>query len=138
MNRSWSFGLAVGICLLSACGSNGVARPAASSATQASAPASSAAAKAQASSVAQSSVAPLSPRVAIKIATLGQPAEIGNYLGIERGYFAAEGLDASLVPFGNSPDMIPALFSNELQFAVGQPSGAFFNAAARDVGLKFI
>ena len=54
-------------------------------------------------------------------------------LALERGYFAAEGLDVEFVPFGSSTDALAAVANGELD---AMPSGinpALFNMFARGV-----
>jgi NitT/TauT family transport system substrate-binding protein len=119
--------------------SEAASAPSSASAQPASAaPSAKPAASAAAATSGAAGASPLTPPVSIKIGTLGQPAEAGNFWAIERGYFKDEGLDASLVPFGSAPDEIPPMFNGDIQFAVGQPNGAFYNAAARDLGFKII
>ncbi|HWP03898.1 MAG TPA: ABC transporter substrate-binding protein [Gemmatimonadaceae bacterium] len=85
-----------------------------------------------------SSLAPLSPTRNVKVGVLQNNAEIGVYLAIERGYFHQEGIGVEVVPFADAASQIAALSNNELQFATGSPSTAFFNAAGRDLGMRLV
>src|SRR5690242_909570 len=44
---------------------------------------------------------PLSPRVVVRYGELGQASDAGFYLALDRGYFAAEGLDVEPVALGS-------------------------------------
>jgi NitT/TauT family transport system substrate-binding protein len=59
----------------------------------------------------------------IKIGIVHNSAQAPFYLGIEKGYFAAEGLDASLVPFDAAQPVAVAVVSRDIDF------GAFAGTA---------
>src|SRR5262249_6161560 len=59
-------------------------------------------------------------------------ADAPYYIGIEKGYFAAENLKVTLEPFGSAADATVAISTNRLQVMGGGPSAGLFNAFARD------
>jgi NitT/TauT family transport system substrate-binding protein len=79
---------------------------------------------------------PLSPPVAVKVGDAGTVAHRGIYIGLERGYFADEGLEVELVPL--TGDQIPALLTGDLHVGNGGATPALFNAAQRGVGVKIV
>jgi NitT/TauT family transport system substrate-binding protein len=69
----------------------------------------------------------------LKVTTLGPV-----YIAQEKGYFAAEGIDAQLINF-DAPQAIPAaLLSGDIDFAVTGLSAAFYNSAGQGGALKII
>jgi NitT/TauT family transport system substrate-binding protein len=81
---------------------------------------------------------PLSPRVAVRYGELGQASDAGFYVALDRGYFAAEGLDVEPIPLGSGGRMVPALGAGQVEVGGGGMSAALINAIARDVPLKLI
>src|SRR5262249_6140017 len=94
------------------------------------------AAPATPASATRSAPAPLSPPVPVKVGDAGTVAHRGIYIGLERGYFADEGLEVELVPF--TGDQIPALLTGDLHVGNGGATPALFNAAQRGVGVKIV
>ena len=92
----------------------------------------------QATAGSASSPAPLSPIRDVKVGVLQNNGESGLYLALEHGYFRQEGINVEVVPFADAAGQIAALSNNELQFATGAPSAAFFNAAGRDLGMRLV
>ena len=60
------------------------------------------------------------------------------YLGLDRGYFAEEGLDVSLVPFDSGAQMIPLLGTGQLEVGSGAVNAGLFNAVLRGVPLRMV
>jgi NitT/TauT family transport system substrate-binding protein len=89
-------------------------------------------------SAATAAPAPLSPPVPVKVGFIGTVAERGLFVALERGYFAAEGLDLELVPSRTLTDSLPALLTGELQYGNGGAEPALFNAALRGVNVKIV
>src|SRR4029079_11505386 len=81
---------------------------------------------------------PLSPRVAVRYGELGQASDAGFYLALDRGYFAAEGLDVEPTPLGSGGRMGPARGAGQVEVGGGGMSAALINSIARDVPLKLI
>src|SRR5689334_4442081 len=79
---------------------------------------------------------PLEPVVRLKVAFSRQMGDSPFVLALERGYFAAEGLDVEFVPFGSSTDALAAVATGELD---AMPSGinpALFNMFTRGVPVQ--
>ncbi len=72
----------------------------------------------------------------VKVGELGIVADAPFFIGIERGYFAAAGLDVTLQRFaGAAPTTLP-LSTDQLQVAGGAMSAALFNAFARGLPIR--
>lgn len=83
-------------------------------------------------------VKPLSPAVTAKTGILGNTADVGVFIALERGYFKDEGLDVQLVTFVSGAEVIPPLATGELSFGSGSINPGFFNAVARGIDLKIV
>jgi NitT/TauT family transport system substrate-binding protein len=81
---------------------------------------------------------PLSPPVMVKVADGGTVAHRGLYIGLERGYFADEGLEIDRIPTTAQTDNVAALVTGELHFASGGPDPIIFNAVQRGVGVRVV
>jgi NitT/TauT family transport system substrate-binding protein len=60
------------------------------------------------------------------------------YIGIERGYFAEEGLDLETIFMDSGGRMVPSLAAGQLDVGGGAVSAALINAVSRDVPIKLI
>jgi NitT/TauT family transport system substrate-binding protein len=78
--------------------------------------------------------APVRARVGLQNISLDLPI----YLGLERGYYAQEGLDVDLVSFANASEMIPALATDQLEMAAVSTNPALWNSVARGVPLRLV
>ncbi len=96
------------------------------------------AAPASASAPTQAAPPPLSPPVMVKVADGGTVAHRALYIGLERGYFADEGLEIERIPTNTQSDVIAALVTGELHFASGGPDPIIFNAVQRGVGVRIV
>jgi len=74
----------------------------------------------------------------VKISTQLLTASATLYIGIERGYFADEGLEVELVTQGTLGDAIPFLASGEIAAGGGALSSGIFNAVAQGIPLKIV
>jgi NitT/TauT family transport system substrate-binding protein len=81
---------------------------------------------------------PLSPRVRVTFAHLGQASDAGVYIGLERGYFAEEGIDLETLFMDSGGRMVPSLAAGQLDAGGGAVSSALINALSRDVPIKLI
>src|SRR5262249_22565987 len=82
-------------------------------------------------------VAPLHPPVNVKVGVTGIAPEVGIYQALERGYFQDEGLDVELIPVRGITEQVGLLATGQLHFGNGGVDPGLFNAAQRDIGLKF-
>jgi NitT/TauT family transport system substrate-binding protein len=81
---------------------------------------------------------PLSPRVRVTFAHLGQASDAGVYIALERGYFAEEGIDLETTLMDSGGRMVPSLAAGQLDVGGGAVSAALINAVSRDVPIKLI
>src|SRR5579862_4591569 len=103
--------------LLVGAGACGLVGAACSSTTQSAA--STSAAGAPSTSVAAANPAsytpkPLSPAVKVKVGGFGFVAEVGTFAAIDKGYFAAEGMDIEQVPLTGGVDVVAPLVTDQL------------------------
>jgi NitT/TauT family transport system substrate-binding protein len=133
------------LALVSGCG--GTATPAASSAS-ATKPAESAAASAPAKPAASpvasapATAKPAAPAsgegLTVKVAVQGRPDQAGLQLGIDRGYFAKQGLNIVPVQIDSGAQMVPALATDQVQVGNGAPSASLFNALNRGIDIRMV
>jgi len=117
----------------------GAARPAADRpAATAAAPVPPTGAVARAAPAADAARQPLSPPVHVTFAHLGQASDAGVYIGLERGYFAEEGIDLETLFMDSGGRMVPSLAAGQLDAGGGAVSSALINAVSRDVPIKLI
>src|SRR5262245_10674263 len=112
--------------------------PAPASAPAAAAPPAPAAAAPPAPAAQPTAVRPLSPPVEVKMRVLNTLGDAGIYIALERGYFEAEGLQVEPVPFRSGQEQIPAVATNQIQFASGSLDVSILNAVARDVNIRIV
>jgi ABC-type nitrate/sulfonate/bicarbonate transport system substrate-binding protein len=67
----------------------------------------------------------------VKISTLGVLADAPFYIGIEKGYFAAEKVEVQLENFNSAQQAVAPLSTNQIQVVGGGLSAALFNAFVR-------
>src|SRR5262245_44770422 len=60
--------------------------------------------------------APLSPRVAVKVAASPSITVFNTAIALDRGYFAAEGLDVELVQIADISAQLQSLVTDQVQF----------------------
>ncbi len=63
--------------------------------------------------------APLEPRVRVRLADIQSTSDGGFYLALDKGYFAAEGLDVELERFDTAAAQVSAIGTNQLDVGVG-------------------
>ena len=69
----------------------------------------------------------------IKIGVILNSAQAPIYLALEHGYFVAEGLDATLVPFDAAVPVAVAAASGDVDFGSVGATGGFYNLAGQGV-----
>ena len=74
----------------------------------------------------------------IVVGELGIIADAPFYIGIERGYFAAEKLEVRLERFRSAADVTVPLSTNKVQVGGGGPSAGLFNAFSRDWPVRIV
>jgi len=73
----------------------------------------------------------------IKIGIVHNSAQAPFYLALDKGYFAAEGLEASLVPFDAAQPVAVAVVSGDVDFGAVAATGGFYSLAGQGA-LKII
>jgi NitT/TauT family transport system substrate-binding protein len=95
--------------------------------------------------VAQSALAlagtALAPRPAlaadeVKVGMLRLPTAL--FVGIDQGYFSAEGIDAKPVFFKSGAELVPALSTGQIDVATTSPGAALFNAMALGINATIV
>lgn len=77
-------------------------------------------------------------RVALKVANLPFIAFAPFYIGLEEGYFQAQGLDVELVNFAAQPDTLAALASGNVDIVAGQVSAGYLNFIGRAADARVV
>ena len=67
----------------------------------------------------------------MKVGYIALPSHAPSFIAKEKGYYAAEGLDAELVPFQAAQAVAVAIASGDIDFGVTAVSGGLLNLAAR-------
>jgi NitT/TauT family transport system substrate-binding protein len=79
---------------------------------------------------------PLAPPVTLKIATLLGLTDAGVFIGMDRGYFAEEGIEIDLTRVDGAAQAMPHVATGSLDLAGVTPSSAFYNAVLRGLPLR--
>jgi len=82
--------------------------------------------------------APTGPRATVTVAVSGVSSDAAFYIGIEKGYFAEQGIDVQLVPFKVPADVMTAVATGNVDVATGAPAAGLFNAMASGIPLKVV
>jgi len=134
----------------SAVSSAPAAKPSAASSTSASAVASAAAGAGTASAAGKPAAAaagapspqpsppPLNPPVHVKVIDTGTNGTAPIWIGMDRGYFKAEGLDIELVSLRDLAQAMQQVATNQVAYNVAVPDPVLFNAMARGVDVKIL
>ncbi len=75
---------------------------------------------------------------AVRLGLIGTASDAGLALALERGYFAAVGLDVETVPFTTAAEMVAPLGAGQLDVGGGSPGAGLNNAVARGIALKIV
>ncbi len=78
------------------------------------------------------------PPRTVRIANVGLAAQGPTYLAIEAGYFTELGLNVEVVNMNSTNDIVALLTNDQLDVGFGAINPAFFNAAARGVGVRMV
>ncbi len=81
---------------------------------------------------------PAAAQTKVNVGITNVIADVGHFVAHKRGYFAAEKLDVTFVPFDAAARMIAPMASGELDVGGGGIAAGLFNAVARGVGLKIV
>lgn len=81
---------------------------------------------------------PLATPVKVRIGYLPAIAAVPLYIGLEKGYFKAEGLEVEAVALQSGAQLLPAMASGQLEAGLSSPGAALFNAIGREIPLKIV
>jgi NitT/TauT family transport system substrate-binding protein len=81
---------------------------------------------------------PLEPPITVRVGQVVATSEAGQFIALERGYFAEQGLIIEYSQFNAAGQMTPHLASGRLDVGTGAAGAALFNAQARDVPIKIV
>lgn len=82
--------------------------------------------------------APAGPLTTVKVGYLNSASDAGILIGIEKGYFRAQGIELELQRFDSGATMTPALATGQIDVGAGSPSAGLYNAAARNIAIKIV
>jgi NitT/TauT family transport system substrate-binding protein len=74
----------------------------------------------------------------VRISTARTASDAGLDIAVDKGYFQQEGLDADLIPFSSTSEMLPAVGTGQVDTVTVGPNPATLNALARGVPLKAV
>jgi NitT/TauT family transport system substrate-binding protein len=74
----------------------------------------------------------------VRIGVVGSLSDASIYIAEAKGYFKEEGIDAEIIHFPNSAQMIAPIGSGQLEVAVGAPSAGLYNAIGRGIDIKVV
>lgn len=77
---------------------------------------------------------PVNVRVGIAQAS----SDVGLYLAQKKGYFKAEGLNVTFIPFDSGARMVAPLGAGQLDVGAGSASAGLYNAVARGIPIKIV
>jgi NitT/TauT family transport system substrate-binding protein len=81
---------------------------------------------------------PLAPPQLVRVSYTQSAGEVPLYIGVEHGYFTELGLEVELVRTPGSADSIVLITAGQLEVAGLLITPAFYNAVARDVGVRMV
>ena len=68
----------------------------------------------------------------VKVGVVKVAANGPNFIAKDRGYFAAEGIDAEILPFDSAEPITVAIVSGDIDFGATGPGAAFYNLAGQN------
>jgi NitT/TauT family transport system substrate-binding protein len=74
----------------------------------------------------------------VSVAELGVSSDAVIYIGIEKGYFAEQGIEVDRQHFNSVTEVLPALATGKLDVGSGAPGAGFFNALASGIPIKIV
>ncbi len=74
----------------------------------------------------------------VTVGTVGNSSDAGFFIAMDRGYFAAEGIDAALTPFDGAQRMMAPLGQGELDVGGGTATASLYNSASRGIGIRIV
>ncbi len=74
----------------------------------------------------------------VSVAIARSISDIGIYVALDHGYFAAEGIDPDLQMFASSAEQVPLLATGKLDVGAGASNAAFYNAVAQGIKIPLV
>ena len=74
----------------------------------------------------------------VSVGTVGNSSDAGFFIAMDRGYFAAEGLEVTFTPFDGAQKMMAPIGQGELDVGGGAASASLYNSAARGIGIRIV
>lgn len=74
----------------------------------------------------------------VRIGVVGSLSDASIYIADAKGYFKDEGIDAEIIRFPNSAQMITPIGAGQLDVAVGATSAGLYNSIARGIDIKVV
>lgn len=68
----------------------------------------------------------------VKVGVVKVAANGPNFIAMDRGYFAAEGIEAEILPFDSAEPIAVAIVSGDIDFGATGPGAAFYNLAGQN------
>jgi NitT/TauT family transport system substrate-binding protein len=68
----------------------------------------------------------------VKLGVVKVAANGPNFIAMERGYFAAEGIEVEILPFESAEPIAVAIVSGDIDFGATGPGAAFYNLAGQN------
>ena len=76
--------------------------------------------------------------VTVRVGIAQASSDVGLYIAQKKGYFKAEGLDVTFIPFDSGARMVAPLGAGQLDVGAGSPSAGLYNAVARGINIKIV
>jgi NitT/TauT family transport system substrate-binding protein len=74
----------------------------------------------------------------VRVGIARASSDVGLFIAHKKGYFTAEGLEVSFVPFDSGARMVAPLGAGRLDVGAGSPSAGLYNAVARGIAIKIV
>ncbi|OVZ59812.1 ABC transporter substrate-binding protein [Pigmentiphaga sp. NML030171] len=74
----------------------------------------------------------------VRIGVVGSLSDASIYIAEAKGYFKDEGIDAEIIRFPNSAQMIAPIGAGQLDVAVGATSAGLYNSIGRGIDIKVV
>ena len=76
--------------------------------------------------------------VVVRVGIANASSDVGLFIAHKKGYFSAEGLNVSFVPFDSGARMVAPLGAGRLDVGAGSPSAGLYNAIVRGIPIKIV
>ncbi|MDB5727007.1 MAG: transporter substrate-binding protein [Noviherbaspirillum sp.] len=74
----------------------------------------------------------------VNIGVIGATSDAAFYIADRKGYFKAEGINANIINFTNSAQMVAPLGAGQLDVAAGATAAGLYNSVGRDIDMKIV